>query len=190
MPKTKIETDSYAAVQLLEQKKQLNLDSIKFMAEVVNGSFAFTLLDSANTLWLIRGDSPLSLIHLPKCKLYIYASTDEILYKALVDTKLFDEIKNGNFEEIDIKSGEIIQIRPDGTLIRNEFDYMEYYGDLHWWDYRYYGTKRKSSYAKSDYVEELKSVAAYQGYSEDEIDCLLKNGFTLEEIEEYIYCRE
>lgn len=190
LPKTKIETDSYAAVQLLEQQKQLNLESIKFMAETVSGSFAFTLLDSSNTLWLIRGDSPLSLIHLPKCKMYIYASTNEILYKALVDTKLFDEIKNGDFEEIPIKMGEIIKIAPDGTFTSNEFEYMEYYGDLHWWDYGYYGAKRKSSRSDSAYTEELKSVAAYQGYSEDEIDYLIESGFTLDEIEEYIYCRE
>lgn len=188
LPKTKIETDSYAAVQLLEQKKQLNLESVKFMAETVGGSFAFTLLDSANTLWLIRGDSPLSLIHLPKCKLYVYASTAEILYKALVDTKLFEEIKNGDFEEIDVKSGEIVRLCPDGALLRDAFDYVEYYGNLHWWNYGYYGAKCNPPH--SDYVEELKSVAAYQGYSGEEIDCLIQSGFTLDEIEDYIYCRE
>ena len=35
LPKTKIETDSYIAVQLLEKKKQLNVDSVKFMAESI-----------------------------------------------------------------------------------------------------------------------------------------------------------
>ena len=33
-------------------------------------------------------------------------------------------------------------------------------------------------------------VAAFQGYSEDDIDKLLNDGFTPEEIEEYIYCYE
>ena len=74
------------------------------MAENTEGSFAYSILDSNNTLWLIRGDSPLSLIHIPRYKLYVYASTDEILYKALVETKLFDEIKQGRFEEIQINS--------------------------------------------------------------------------------------
>ena len=55
LPKTKIGTDSYVAVQLLEKKKQLNLDNIKSMAETVSGSFAFTILDSDNTLWLFIG---------------------------------------------------------------------------------------------------------------------------------------
>ena len=39
-------------------------------------------------------------------------------------------------------------------------------------------------------IEDLKAVAAYQGYSEKDIDNLLKDGFTPEEIEEYIYCCE
>lgn len=181
LPKTKIETDSYAAVQLLEKKKKLNLDNVKFMAETVMGSFAFTILDNANTLWLVRGDSPLSLIHLPNYKLYIYASTDEILYKALVDTKLFSEIKAGNFEEIMINEGDIIRIMPDGTMPLDKFNYTEYYGSRHWWDYRVTDDK----YAV--YIDDLKSVAAYQGYSEEVIDELLANGFTPEEIEKYIY---
>ena len=37
------------------------------------------------------------------------------------------------------------------------------------------------------YLNELKSVAQYQGYSAETIDELLKSGFSLEEIEEYIY---
>ena len=47
LPKTPIETDSYVAVQLLEQKKQLHAESIKKMAELVNGSFAIFLMLSA-----------------------------------------------------------------------------------------------------------------------------------------------
>jgi len=66
LPKTKILTDSFVAVQLLEKKKLLDVESVKFMAEKVSGSFAFTILDSSNVLWLVRGDSPLSLVHLPK----------------------------------------------------------------------------------------------------------------------------
>lgn len=69
LPSTKIETDSFIAVQLIEKKKMLDGDSIKFMAEKINGSYAFSILDSNNTLWLVRGDSPLSLIHIAILKL-------------------------------------------------------------------------------------------------------------------------
>ena len=49
---------------------------------------------------------------------------------------------------------------------------------VHWYDYT------------SDYIDELRSVASYQGYSSEDIDTLLNEGFTPEEIEEYIYCME
>ena len=188
LPRTKIETDSSVSVQLLEKNKVLNVENIKNMAELVDGSFAFSILDSNNTLWLIKGDSPLSIIHLPKYKIYVYASTDEILYKAIVDTKLFEEIKNGRFEEIDINSGDILSILPSGEVVRDRFNYMEYIGigRYNWWDY---AIDSKST-ARKSYIEELKAIATYQGVSSEEIDDLLNSGFTLDEIEDYIYCRE
>jgi len=188
LPRTKIETDSYVAVQLLEKNKILNMENIKNMAELVDGSFAFSVLDSRDSLWLIRGDSPLSLIHFPKHKLYVYASTDEILYKALVDTKLFDEVKSGEFEEIDIHSGDILNILPSGEMICDRFAYTEHIGigDYNWWDYNI----ECHSNARKSYIEELKAIATFQGISFEEIDELLDNGFTLDEIEDYIYCME
>ncbi len=183
LPNTKIETDSFIAVQLIEKKKTLNSESIKFMSEKINGSFAFSILDTDNTLWLVRGDSPLSLIHIPEYRLYVYASTDEILYKALIDTKLFDEIKKGAFEEIEINSGDILNILPDGSMVCSKFDYVDYSYLSHcqWWNY---------TTTDSDYIDDLKSIAAYQGYSSDDIDDLIQNGFTPEEVEEYLYCME
>lgn len=180
---TKIETDSFIAVQLIEKKKVLGSESIKFMAEKIKGSFAFSILDSDNTLWLVRGDSPLSLIHIPKYKLYVYASTDEILYKALVDTKLFAEIKKGAFDEIEINSGDILNILPDGSIVYDKFKYTDYsyFGNCNWWDY---------DISESSYIDDLKSIAAYQGYSPDDVDELIGSGFTPEEVEEYLYCIE
>ena len=124
-PKTKIETDSYVGVQLLEHKKKLDFNSIKFMAENVQGTFAFTILDSNNVLHLIRGDSPLSLLHFYDKQIYVYASTDSILFKSLVDTELFEDVKKGKFEEIKINSGDIISIHPDGTVVFDKFEYED-----------------------------------------------------------------
>ena len=53
LPFTKIETDSYVAVQLLEQKKTLDFASLKYMAEQVEGSFTFTVLDQRNHLYIL-----------------------------------------------------------------------------------------------------------------------------------------
>ena len=181
LPRTKIETDSYIAVQLIEQKKFLNSSSIKHMAEKVEGSFTFSILDSDDTLWIVRGDSPLSMVHIPKYQLYIYASTEEILYKALVGTKLLDEIKKGGVEEIEIQSGDILNLLPDGTIVQDKFQYTDYsgFGYSHWWDY---------SISKGEYIDDLKSIATYYECSPDEVDELLESGFTPEEVEEYLYC--
>ena len=181
--KTKIDTDSYIAVQMIEKKKQLNNDSIKFMAENVHGSFTFSILDDKNTLYLIKGDNPLSIIHFPKYKLYVYASTDEILYKALLGTNLFKEVKQGNFEEIEISSGEILTIFSCGKILRDKFKYTDYsYCGL--WDWRTHGLY------ENEYIEDLKNVSKYYGYDPDDIDTLIEEGFTPDEIEEYIYCME
>lgn len=39
-----------------------------------------------------------------------------------------------------------------------------------------------------DYIDELKTVAHYFGYSDDYIDCLLSEGFAIEDIEYVLYC--
>lgn len=67
LPKTKIQTDSYVAVQLLEQQKVLDFDSLAKMAEQVEGSFSFAVLDEQDALWIVKGDSPLSIAHFPEC---------------------------------------------------------------------------------------------------------------------------
>lgn len=194
LPKNKIETDSYVAVQLIEHKRVLDKNSIKFMAEEVDGSFSFSIVDDKNNLYLIKGDSPLSIIHFPKLKLYVYASTDEILYRSLVNTSLLAEIKRKDYEEIVLSEGDILKITPDGSTEKSEFDYCRYYGKS-WWDYGYYrpyqtpiqeiGQNDKS--ARLAYIEELKYFASYQGIDADVIDELIDEGISLEEIEMYLY---
>ena len=182
LPDTKIETDSYVAVQLIEKKKILDIDSVKFMAETTEGSFAYSIIDSSDTLWLVRGDSPLALVHIPKYKLYVYASTEEILYKALVDTELLGEVKNGGCKSIHVNSGEILRILPDGTLVSDKFNYVEYrYPKCNWWEY---GTVNENS----EYISDLKMIAEYYGYSENDVDEMLCGGCSPEEIEDLLYC--
>lgn len=183
LPKTKIETDSFIAVQLLEYKKGLDSESIKFMAEALEGSFSFSLMDSKESLWLVKGDSPLHILHFPRVKMYVYASTEEILWKGLIATDLFDEIKSGMYESIPVKAGDIINITSDGNIVYSKFEYNHYcgYGFRDWLYYGAYATGENS------YIDDLKTVASAEGICPDEIDDLLCNGFSPEEIEEYIY---
>ena len=74
LPPTPIETDTYVAVQLLEQGQNLDTENIKRMAELVEGSFVFTILRNDNTLFLVKGNNPLTLYHFPALGLYVYAS--------------------------------------------------------------------------------------------------------------------
>ena len=55
LPASKIETDSYIAVQLLEQKNTLDPSSLKYMAEQVEGSFTFTVLTYHDRTSRLRG---------------------------------------------------------------------------------------------------------------------------------------
>ncbi len=191
LPKTRVETDSYIAVQLLESRKYLDFDSIKFMAEHTEGSFSYSILDDKNTVWLVKGDSPISILHFPKLKIYVYASTDEILYKSLIDyPPLFSALKKGDFKEISMSEGEILKIHSDGIVERSTFE-CSYYYCRSWWDYGSYTTsskKVKASLGTDDYIKDLKSIAAYQGYSPDDIDELIQSGITPDEIEDYLYC--
>ena len=121
LPKTPIETDSYVAVQLLEQEKQLHAESIKKMAELVNGSFVFTILRNDNTLFLVKGNNPLTLYHFPKIGIYVYASTKSILDNALQKIHMMK-----NPCEIDVSEGEIVEIAANGKRSKTTFAIKDY----------------------------------------------------------------
>ena len=63
LPKSKIETDSYVAAQLIEKYGRLDFKTIAKMSEAVEGSFVFTILSDKNKLFIAKSDNPLCLIH-------------------------------------------------------------------------------------------------------------------------------
>ncbi len=117
LPKTNIETDSYVAVQLIEQQGALTPASLKAMAEAVEGSFVFTVLDEEDGFWFVKGDNPLCLEQFPRLGLYVYASTREILHMALEKTWLGREKP----VQISVDGGEILNITPEGTRLSEHF---------------------------------------------------------------------
>ena len=118
LPKTKIQTDSYVAVQLLEQQKALDFDSLAKMAEQVEGSFSFAVLDEQDALWIVKGDSPLSIAYFPECGVYVYASTVEILNKAL--TRCGKQL--GHRRTVEVEMGDLLKIDRRGHITRATFD--------------------------------------------------------------------
>ena len=181
LPRTKVQTDSFIAVQLIEQQKSLNLSSLKCMAEQVEGSFSFSVLSEQDELWLVKGDNPLTIVHFPAVGVYVYASTAEILNKALA--------RCGNLlgreEKGDIAMGDIIKIDSNGRITRGTFDaskfYLSSWGD---WDTPLYP---KLPHSEEEHLSLLKSVAKAFGFTGEMIDRLLDQGFTTDDIEEILY---
>ena len=121
LPKTQIETDSYVAVQLLEQQGKLNFDSLKSMAESVHGSFCFTALDEDNTFYLVKGSNPMCLLHFAQLGLYIYASMESILKKALQKAGFHKY----PFEVLNLEEGTILKIDRYGFLTCSTLRYRK-----------------------------------------------------------------
>ena len=103
---THIETDSYIGIQLIEQQGKLDFDSLRDMAEAVRGNFTFTVLDQGNTLYIVKGSNPLYLIHFEALGLYVYASTESIMKKALGKSVL----NKFSYSKVDCIEGEILRI--------------------------------------------------------------------------------
>jgi len=202
LSKTKIETDSYVAVQLIEKWSSTNrlsgsekpnglgFDSLKYMAEQVQGMFTFAILDSDDNTWLVKGDNPICIYRSTDYGFFVYASTEEILKAALTAAGI-DKL---NYEQIQLVDGKILKISVDGQMERGEFKmsfraFHEIYGDFSCY-HNSYNWNRLCSYQPIEdtgYLSELKSIAACCGYSAEEIDELFAEGFTCEEIEEMLF---
>ena len=184
LPATKIETDSYIAVQLLEAAGEISFQSLADMAEKLEGSFTMTMLTDDDTLYVVRGDNPFTLFHFEKLGFYIYASTEPILKTALKQLN----IKLGKPTKVKLDCGEILKIDAAGNMSRSQFDDSKIFlGYSHW--PRYYGRPavwETVQDPQASYIEDLKSVAAYYGIWPEDIDEMLADGVTPEEIEELL----
>ena len=185
LPNTRIETDSYIAVQLIEQKRALTMESLRYMAEQVQGSFCFTVLDAKDNLYFAKGDNPLCLYHFPERGLYVYASTEEILKRALDMARL----PLGKPMRVSLDCGEIFRIDAKRNEERSAFNDAHLGRHSLFWPYDWHGLDLDIP-AKKTHLDEIKSVAQAFGYAPEEIDRLVKLGFTEDELEELLYCGE
>lgn len=203
LPDTKIETDSFIAVQLIENKGAFDIDAIKYAAENVEGSFCFTFIDSEDSIYIVKGNNPMVVFDYKFLGICVYASTAEILKKAVNKSIL----KKQAYEEIKIGRGEIIKINRFGEREHFNFDtkkldngiysYGGMYGSIYddyMWDiysgvlskgYKYNDDEYKYD-EKNTLYSQLVEYGSYAGVSEDEILFLLENGFDCWEIEEML----
>lgn len=186
LPGTRIETDSYVAVQLLEKYGKLDFDGLRFMSEELEGSFTISALSDLDELFIAKGNNPLVIQHFPESKLYVYASTEEILQKALMRTGL----PLGRAERVNVFTGELLRIDARGKVSRSHFDDSRLYTTFmppwtHWGGYE---PVRRPYADNSDYLDDLKSIASYFGIFPEDVDALIEDGMTPDEIEEFLYC--
>ena len=181
LPRTKVQTDSFIAVQLIDQQKSLDFSSLRYTAEAVEGSFSFTALSEQDELWLVKGDNPLTIVHFPKVGVYVYASTAEILNKALA--------RCGNWlgrgEKVDIAMGDIVKIDSKGRITHGTFDVSKFYrSSWGYWDVPLYPRLPQS---EEEHLSLLKSVAKAFGFTGEMVDRLLEQGFSTDDIENLLY---
>lgn len=186
LPHTKIETDSYVAVQLIEQCGSLSSKSLKQMAEALDGSFTITVLDASNNLYLMKGNNPLVLYLFPTLGIYLYASTAEILDNALNKLKLSQEPRT----EIVVHQGDILKIDSRGKRTLSKFDdaklcmrdYCRYYGLADW-----YWPAASEKEEESTYLDEVVSYGMSHGVPERELRLLVDAGYDAFDLEELLF---
>lgn len=179
LPDTHIETDSYVAVQLIEQQGKLDFDSLKYMAESVSGSFCFTAFDETNTLYIVKGSNPMYLHHFEELGLYVYASTESIMTKALKKSGL----NKFNHETIQITEGDILRIDINGYISRSQFEVKDNFKCNKWFGW-YHDFEDDDIY--NEHEQMLLEICSCYGIDEDDVILLLDYGYTADEIEDML----
>jgi len=188
LSQTDIETDSYIAVQLIEKKRTLNFETLKFVAEKVEGSFCFTILDKGNNFYIVKGNNPIVIYNFGD--FYVYAYTEEILNKTLKKLKV-----KSKYSKIILSCGDILKLSVDGSFDNREFNTSNLEREYWLNDYydRIYGFHRRKNYfcENENFEEEyFKSIIEYAkmiGVNEEDIEYLLANGYDYFDIEEMLY---
>lgn len=178
LPETEIKTDSYIAVQILESYKELTLYRLCDMAEELQGTYNFSVLDEYNNLYLVKGNNPLKLLHFAELGIYIYASTESILKAALKDT-IFERF---NHTVVETEDGDAIKINYRGEMARMIFKpyQVQYYKYLMYDDEDLYENYEDSQ------LELILDYCKYYGVDEEVVYDLMEYGYTLDEISDVI----
>ncbi|MGN0607125.1 MAG: hypothetical protein ACI4JM_11440, partial [Oscillospiraceae bacterium] len=130
-------------------------------------------------LYIVKGDNPMAIYKFNG--FYLYASTDEILTRAV------KKIGLKNYSRVNISCGDILRITPNGTIEIQTFNFKD----------RYFGTWGScygfSSIAPYDYeaenlfIDEITEYAGYFGIDPEDVIMLLEYGYDELEIEEMLY---
>ena len=177
LPQTNIETDSYVAVQLIEKQNEVSPDSLRRMAEVLEGHFTFTVLDQKNNLYFIKGNNPLTIYHYSQMGLYLYASTQEILETAVRTLSISPWKK----EVIQPRQGDILRINRNGKLSTTRFDDTNI--SHSWWSY----LPSQHISRENEHMNLILEMADYLGIPRQEMLLFSKAGYSAWDMEDLLY---
>lgn len=189
LPKTRIQTDSFVAAQMLERIGVLDIQSLAQVAQELEGTFTLALLDEKNSLYFVKGNNPLALWYMEPLGLFLYASTEEILKAAIRATGFLSGI---SCTKTPLQSGDILKLTHDGKMEKGHFDTT----NIETWVYPPYGSGGwgKSRWKRNWFLmdewsplDDLLAVASSMGFSADCVLELLNMGLCEEEIEELLY---
>lgn len=177
LPKTKIETDSYVAVQLLERESRIDFDSLQKMAEALRGSYTITVLDGQNNLYIVRGNNPMCVYHFQRAGFYLYASTKGILDRAVARLHLTKE----SHLEVSLASGDILRIGANGSLKRGHFNDDALWCGPACFDFYYHPCGRfttDTSKRRDDEMAILNDYASISSVDSDILTMLRESGYS------------
>ena len=179
LPATRIETDSYVAVQMLQAAGTLDLDVLAELAEQLEGTFTLTVLNRQDDLYFVRGNNPLCLVEFPCLGLFVYASTTDILEKAVLACPFLRTLA---YAPVWLEEGEILRLGADGQILTRYFDTARLREPLFGlWGWQ---TNRRRRTDTNDTA--LLDTACNLGYEEEDVLTLLACGFCGDEIEEML----
>jgi len=180
LPETHIQTDSYIAVQLLEQQQIIDFSSLKIMAEKIDGTFVFTALDERDSIWFVRGDNPLCIFDYHG--FLLYASTKEIL------SHTEQRLHLRHTDEIETGEGDILHIDKNGKIEQGAFiptqTFRHPWRQFSCWRQLYWEDENQTEIGIHD---DLLNVAKAMGVSDHDIEILLDYGCKPDEIAELLY---
>ena len=118
------------------------------------------------------------LLHFADLGLYVYASTESILAKALKKINLL----NVPFSKIEVTQGEILRISSDGSLAHSKFKVQDNFDSIAWMQYAY--DWEDDYYTQQEQL--LLEMCGCYGITEDDVILLLDYGYTADEIEDML----
>lgn len=116
------------------------------------------------------------LLHFPVLGMYVYASTESIMKKALKQVGLHKFA----MERVETDEGNLLRIDKNGEISRSEFEFKKYRSKYSGW-YNY-----DDSPYYNIHEEMLLTYCGCYGVDSSDVELLLEYGYTCDEIEEML----